>query len=110
MHGVIALLLHVHVHYTHSAEAHVVSPPSGVLDEVVAAGPVPALVMALTLKLYKAKGLKPDTSTKVVSAPCTEISREKSGLTTCILYPVMTPFRFSSRRGDHESSALVGRL
>ena len=89
---------------------NVISPPSGVLDKVVAAGPVPALVIALTLKLYKVKGLKPDTSTKVVSAPCTEISREKSGLTTCILYPVMMTFRFSSGRGDQESSALVGRL
>ena len=77
---------------------------------MVAAGPVPALVMALTLKLYKVKGLKPDTSKEVVLTPCTEISREESGPTTWILYPVMTPFRFSSGRGDQESSALVGKL
>ena len=39
-----------------------VLPASGVFDEMVAAGPVPALVMALTLKVYEVKGLKPDTS------------------------------------------------
>ena len=72
-----------------------ISPPSGVLNEVGAAGPVPTSVMALTLKLYKVKGLKPDTSKEVVSAPCTEISCEESGPTTWILYPVMTPSFFN---------------
>lgn len=29
-----------------------ISPPFGVLDEIAAAGPMPALVMALTLTVY----------------------------------------------------------
>ena len=86
-----------------------ISPPSGVVDETVTTGPVPALVVALTWKVYEVKGLKPGTSTEVVSASCTGISCEESGPTTCIVYPVMTPFRFSTGRGDQESSAVVGR-
>ena len=85
-----------------------ISPPSGVVDETVATGPVPALVMALTWKVYEVKGLKPGTSTELILPSCTEISREKSGPSTCIVYPVMTPFRFSTGRGDQESSAVVG--
>ena len=86
------------------------SPPSGVVDEIVATGPVPALVMALTWKVYEVKGFKPGTSTVVVSASWTGISCEESDPSTCIVYPVMTPFRFSTGRGDQESSAVVKRL
>ena len=42
-----------------------VSPASGVFDEMVATGPVPALVMALTWKVYEVNGLKSDTSQEV---------------------------------------------
>ena len=81
--------------------------PSGVMDVILAAGPVPALVMALTLNVYKVKDFKPVTSTEVSS---TEISREEPGPTTCTAYPVMTPFRSSVGRGVQESSAVVGSL
>ena len=84
--------------------------PSGVVDEIVAAGPVPALVMALTLKMYEVKGLKSGTSTEVILAFCAEISLEESGPSTCIVYPVMTPFCFSTGSGVQESIAVVGRL
>ena len=87
-----------------------VLPLSGVVDEIVAAGPMPALVMALTLKVYKVKGLKPGTSTEVVLVFGTETSREESGPSTCTVYPVMTPFRFSNGSGVQESSAVFGRL
>ena len=87
-----------------------VSPPSGVLDVILATGPVPALVMALTLKVYKVKDFKPVTSTEVASASSTEISREESGPTTCTVYPVMTSFCFSTERGVQKSSAVVGSL
>ena len=68
---------------------------------------MPALVMALTWKVYEVEGLKPGISTVVVLASCTGISREESGPSICIVYPVMTPFRFSTGRGDQESSAVV---
>ena len=87
-----------------------ISPTSDVFDEMVAAGPVPALVMALTLKVYEVKGLKPDTSQEVALASCTGISGVGAGPSTCTLYPVMTPFRFSTGRGAQESSAVVGSL
>ena len=87
-----------------------ISPPSGVLDETVAAGPVPPLVMALTLKVYEVKGLKPGISTEVVPAPCTGISRGESGPTTFTVYPVIMPFCFSTGTGDQESSAVVDSL
>ena len=87
-----------------------ISPPSGVLEEIVAAGPVPALVMALTLNVYEVKSLKPGISTEVVPAPCTGISPGESGPTTFTVYPVMTPFCFSTGTGDQESFAAVERL
>lgn len=62
-----------------NGHACVILPPSGVLDEIVAAGPVPALFMALTLKVYDMKGLKLDISTEVVMVSSTEISVEDSG-------------------------------
>ena len=77
---------------------------------MVAVGPVPALVMALTLKVYEVKGLKLGISTEVVPASCTRISCEESGPTTCTVYPVMTLFCISSGTGDQESSAVVGSL
>ena len=87
-----------------------ISPLSGVFDDIVAAGPVPALVMALTLKVYEVKGLKPGISTEVAPAPCTGISPGESGPTTSTVYPVMTLFYFSAGGDDQESSAVVGKL
>ena len=87
-----------------------ISPASGVVDEIVAAGPVPALVMALTWKVYEVNGLKPGISTEVVPAPCTGISPGQSGPTTFTVYPMMMPFCFSNGTGDQESSAFVGSL
>ena len=77
---------------------------------MVAAGPVPALFIALTLKVYGVKGLKLNTSQAVVLASCTGISGVGAGPSTCTLYPVMTPFRFSTGRSTQESFAVVGRL
>ena len=84
-----------------------VLPPSGVVDEIVAAGPMPALVMALTLKVYEVKGIKPGTSTEVVLV---ETTCKESGPSTCTVYPAMTPFCFSNGSGVQESSAVFGRL
>ena len=39
-----------------------VSPASDVFEQMIATGPVPALVMALTWKVYEVNGLKSDTS------------------------------------------------
>ena len=54
------------LHERSQQHACVISPPSGVLGEIVAAGPVPALFTALTLKVYVVKGLKLDISAEVV--------------------------------------------
>ena len=80
------------------------------MEEIVAAGPVPALVIALTLKVYDVNGLKSAISTEVVPEPCTRISLGESGPTIFTLYPVITPFRFSSGTGDQLRSAVVGSL
>ena len=66
--------------------------------------------MALTLKVYEVKGLKPDISTEVVPAPCTGISPGESGPTTFTVYPVMMPFCFSSGIDDQKNSAVIGSL
>ena len=98
-------LIHIHVLINIAS-----SPSLGVVDEIVATGPVPALVMALTLKVYEVKGFKLGTSTEVTSAPSTDISRVESGPTTCTMYPVSTPFCLSNGRGVQESSAVVESL
>ena len=79
------------------------------MDEIVATGPVPALVMALTLKVYEVNGFKPGTSIVVAVGSATDISFLVSGPTTCTVYPV-TIFCCSSGRGFHETSAVVGSL
>ena len=82
------------------------------MDDVVADGPDPALVMALTLKVYEVKGVRLDTSAEVASGPCTRTSFVElgSGPKICTLYPVMTPFRLSFGTGDQDSFAVVGSL
>ena len=44
-----------------------ISPASGVLDDIVATGPEPAFVLALILKLYEVKGVRSGNSTEVAS-------------------------------------------
>ena len=61
---------------------YAILPPSGVLDVIVAAGPVPALFTALTLKVYEVKGLKLGISKEVVWASSTVILSGGSGPST----------------------------
>ena len=75
---------------------------------MVAAGPVPTLVMALILKVYRVNGLKPGISIEVVLWPFTGISKAVFNPTTFTMYPVMTPFCFFTGTGDQESSTVVG--
>ena len=81
--------------------------PLGVVDEIVAIGPLPASVMAQILKVYNVDGLKLCTTTDLTLASFTDISRSASGPTTCNVYPVMIVL-CSSGRGFHEISAEVG--
>ena len=81
--------------------------PLGVVDVIVAIGPLPDLVMAQTLKVYNVDGLKFGTSTDVAFASVTDISRSVSGPTTCTVYPVTTVF-CSAGRGFQKISAEVG--
>ena len=76
----------------------------------MAAGPVPALVMALTLKVYEVKGLKPGILMSVVRSSRMKMSGEEPDPTTSTVYLVMVPFLFSTGTGDQDSSAVVGSL
>ena len=82
--------------------------PLGVVDIIVATGPLPDLVVAQTLKVYDIDGLKFGTTTDVAFASVTDISRLPSGPTTCTLYPVMIVLCSPSGRGSQEISAEVG--
>ena len=84
--------------------------PLGVVDVIVVIGPLPALVMAQTLKVYNVDGLKFGTTTDVAFASVTDISRSVPGPTACTVYPVMTVFCSPSGRGFQEISAVVGSL
>ena len=72
------------------------------VDETLAAGPMPASVMALTLKVYLVDGLNFTISTEVVhgSDSDTVISCTESGPITCTVYPMMRPL--SPERGIQE--------
>ena len=84
--------------------------PLGVVDEIVATGPVPDLVIALILKVYEVKGFKLGTSTVVAFGSANDISLLESRPTTCTVYPVTIVYSSSFGRGFHEISALVGSL
>ena len=88
-----------------------VSPASGVWDEMLAAGPGSAFILALTLKVYKVKGFRLAISAKVASAPSikTYLVEPETGSTTCTVYPVMKLF-CSFGIGVQETSADVGSL
>ena len=82
----------------------------GVVDVIVAIGPLPDLVVAQTLNVYDVDGLKFGTTTDVAFASVTDISRLVSAPTTCTVYPVMTVFCSPSGRGFHEMSVEIGSL
>ena len=82
--------------------------PLGVVEVIVAFGPLPDLVVAQTLKMYDVDGLKFGTITDVAVASVTDISCLPSGPTTCTVYPVMIVFHSPSGRGSQEISAEVG--
>ena len=82
--------------------------PLGVVDVIVAIGPLPDLVVAQTLKVYDVDGLKFGTITDVAFPSITDISRSVSGPTTCTVYPVITVFCSPSGRGFQEIFAEVG--
>ena len=84
------------------------SPSSGVVDVMVAIGPFPVFVTALTLKVYDVEGPNFDTTIDVALASETEISRVEPAPTTCTEYPVMTVLCSSSGKGFQEISAEVG--
>ena len=86
------------------------SPSFGVVDEMVATGPVPVFVMALILKVYEVKGFRQGTLTEVAFGSSTVMSCLESGPTTCTQYPVMIVLCRSFRRGIQEISAVVGSL
>ena len=79
---------------------------------MLAGGPEPAFVLALTLKVYKGKveGFRLGISIEVSSAETSCVVESLSGPTTCTVYPVRTPFSFFSGTGIHKSSAVVGSL
>ena len=84
------------------------SPSSGVVDVMVAIGPFPVFVTALTLKVYDVEGLNFDTTIDVALASDTEISRIKPAPTTCTVYPVMIVLCSPSGKGFQQISAEAG--
>ena len=90
-----------------------VSPLSGVVDEIVATiGPVPVFDWVLTLKVYEVQGLNSDTVMEVVFTSDTGISHNimESGPSTCTVYPVTIVFSSCSGWDFQEISAVVGVL
>ena len=75
---------------------------------MVAIGPFPVFVIALTLKVYDVEGLNFDTITDVALASETEISRVEPAPTTCTEYPVMIVLCSPSGKVFQEISAEVG--
>ena len=80
----------------------------GVVDVIVATGPLPAFIVAQTLKVYNVDGLNFGTTTDVTFASFTDILRSVSGPTTCTVYPVMTVVFSPFGRGSQVISAEVG--
>ena len=84
------------------------SPSSGVVDVMVAIGPFPACVTALTLKVYDVEGFSLETVMDVALASETEISRVEPAPTTCTEYPVMIVLCSPSGKVFQKISAEVG--
>ena len=83
-------------------------PSSGVVDVMVAIGPFPVFVTALTLKVYDVEGRNLETVVDVALASKTVISRDEPAPTICTEYPVMIVFCSPSGRDFQEISAEVG--
>ena len=75
---------------------------------MVAIGPFPVFVTALTLKVYDVEGFKFETIIDVTFASETEISRFEPAPTTCTEYPVMIVLCSPSGKGFQQISAEVG--
>ena len=83
------------------------TPSSGVVDAMVAIGPFPLCVTALTSKVYDVEGFNLQTVMDVALASDTEISRVEPSPTTCTEYPVMIVLCSPSGKGFQEISAEV---
>ena len=84
------------------------SPSSGIVDVMLAIGPFPDFVIALTLKVYDVEGRNLETMMDVALASETEISRFEPAPTTCTEYPVMIALCSPSGKGSQEITAEVG--
>ena len=84
------------------------SPSSGDVDVMVAIGPFPLVVTALTLKVYDVEGRNLETVMNVALVSETEISRVEPAPTICTEYPVMKVLCSPSGKGFQEISAEVG--
>ena len=84
------------------------SPSSGVVDVIVAIGPILVFVTALTLKMYDVEGRNLETMMDVAFASETEISRVEPAPTICTMYLVMIVFCSPSGKGFNKISAEVG--
>ena len=84
------------------------SPSSGVIDVMVAIGPLPVIVTALTLKVYDVEDLNLKTVMDVALASETKISCVEPAPTICTMYPVMIVLCSPSGKGFQEISAEVG--
>ena len=82
------------------------SPSSGVVEVMVAIGPFPVFVTALTLKVYDVEGLNLETMMDVAVASETEIVEPAP--TTCTVYPVMIVLCSPSGKGFQRISAEAG--
>ena len=90
-------------------QGYLAGSPS-VVDVMVAIGPFPVFVTALTLKVYDVEGLNLDNVTDVALASETEILRIEPAPTTCTVYPVMIVLHSAFGKGFQEISAEVGSL
>ena len=84
------------------------SPSLGVVDLMVAIGPFPVFVTALTLKVYDVEGRNLDTIMDVALASETEILRFEPAPTTCTMYPVTIVLCSPSGKGFQQISAEAG--
>ena len=75
---------------------------------MVATGPFPVFVTALTLKVYDVEGRNLETVMDVALASETEISRVEPAPTICTEYPVMIVLCSPSGKGFKIISADVG--
>ena len=79
------------------------------MEVTLFAGPAPAFVLALILKVYEVYGVRSVISAELVSASSISIEyvELESDFVTSIIYPVMTPFCLSFGTGVHVSFAVV---